>query len=57
MRGLITSGVGIEFPLGADALFGEIVGMRLAHCRDDRPLALPRISPALLASERLPMVA
>jgi hypothetical protein len=33
---LITSGVGIEFPLGAGALFGEIVGMRLAHCRDDR---------------------
>jgi hypothetical protein len=57
MRVLITSGVGIEFPLGAGALFGEIVGMRLAHCRDDRPLALPRISPALLASERLPMVA
>jgi hypothetical protein len=36
MRVLITSGVGIEFPLGAGALFGEIVGMRLAHCRDDR---------------------
>jgi hypothetical protein len=45
MRVLIISGVGIEFPLGAGALFGEIVGMRLAHCRDDRPLALPRISP------------
>jgi hypothetical protein len=37
MRVLITSGIGIEFPLGAGALFvGEIVGMRLAHCRDNR---------------------
>jgi hypothetical protein len=26
MRVLIISGVGIEFPLGAGALFGEIVG-------------------------------